>query len=247
MPAVADALPTGPIYGVHQTQETRVEPLPGRDVGALVRALRHDPIEHTTVTPGHMWLVGALTDSPYDVVAWTSAGALVVMDVKVYEATPSAIEDAYAEARTLAAPEPDPPAYTAFKSLGRWLDADDATIADMVGIGRTTPYTWKRDGREPRATTAQRIYEFHATLDSLRRRLGAVGLRRWLHEGIPPRRETLLAGDLESLDFDVHALLFRRESGRRVDLGAAPEDLTLDEAVRSDRPLRPSGRRPRRS
>jgi hypothetical protein len=229
MPAVADALPTGPIYGVHQTQETRVEPLPGRDVGALVRALRHDPIEHTTVTPGHMWLVGALTDSPYDVVAWTSAGALVVMDVKVYEATPSAIEDAYAEARTLAAPEPDPPAYTAFKSLGRWLDA------------------WKRDGREPRATTAQRIYEFHATLDSLRRRLGAVGLRRWLHGGIPPRRETLLAGDLESLDFDVHALLFRRESGRRVDLGAAPEDLTLDEAVRSDRPLRPSGRRPRRS
>jgi len=248
MQTLLNTVPTGAIYGIHAAQETRAEELPAIDVGSLVGALRYDPVEHTAVTPQHGRLVGSLSNSPLDVIAFIGGGAMLFVEHKVFEATPSVIERA--RAATVATgrePVSDPPAYEAFKALGRWLDADDAAIADMVGVGRTTPYTWKRDGREPRAATAQRIYEYHATLDSLRRRLGAGGLRRWLHEGIPPRRDTLLASGLERLDVDVHALLFRREPARRVDLAAAPEDTAPVETTRGERPLRASGRRPRRS
>ncbi len=124
------------------------------------------------------------------------------------------------------AAQDEPPAYRAFKDLSRWLDADDGQIADMVSIGRTTPYTWKREGREPRPATAQRIYEHHATLDALRRRLGGDAFRRWLNEGVSTRRDALLAGDLAGLEQDVHDVLFRRPKDERIDLAAAPEDST---------------------
>src|SRR5262249_55741433 len=67
------------------------------------------------------------------------------------------------------AQDSDPEAFTAFKDLGRWLNADDEQIAGMLGIGRTTAYSWKRERREPRPDNARRIYEFHAVLDSVRR------------------------------------------------------------------------------
>jgi hypothetical protein len=246
MQTLIATVPTGAIYGIHAAQETRAEELATIDVGGLVGALRRDPVVPTAVTPQHERLVDPR--SPFDVIAFTGGGAMVFVEFKVFDPTPSVIEQARgATVAIRREPVSEPAAYEAFKALGRWLDADDAAIADMVGVGRTTPYTWKRDGREPRAATSQRIYEHHATLDSLRRRLGAGGLRRWLHEGIPPRRETLLAGGLERLDADVHALLFRREPARRIDLAAAPEDTAPVAATRDERSLRPSGRRPRRS
>jgi hypothetical protein len=136
-----------------------------------------------------------------------------------------------------------PAAFRAFKDLGAWLDAEDSEIADMVGVGRTTPYTWRRDNREPRAATAQRIYEHHATLDSLRRRLGRDQLRAWLHEGSPTRRERLLRGGLQSLGPEVHGVVFRPAA--RADLAAAP-DVDTSAVMPAARPAQPSGRRPRR-
>jgi hypothetical protein len=248
MQTLTHTVPTGAIYGIHASQETRAERLATIDVERLIGALQRDPVGHTEVTPLHVGLLVA-RDSPLpDVIAYATSGVLLVGEVKVFESTPSTIERTRSRVVPVT-PERagDPPAYEAFKALGRWLDADDAAIADMVGVGRTTPYTWKRDGREPRPATAQRIYEHHATLDALRRRLGIGGLRRWLHEGITPRRDVLLAGDLERLEGDVHAVLFRREPAQRIDLAAAPEDSTPAEAARGERPLRPSGRRPRRA
>ncbi|HEV2769289.1 MAG TPA: hypothetical protein VGV40_03805 [Solirubrobacteraceae bacterium] len=139
-----------------------------------------------------------------------------------------------------------PPAFHAFKDLGKWLDADDGEVAQMVGFGRTTPYSWKRSGAEPRVGTVQRLYEYHATLDSLHRRLGDDGLRRWLHLGAPStRRETLLAGRLEELEHEVHELLFRRAPESRLDLAAAPEDAGAVGARQGQAP-HASRRRPRR-
>jgi len=135
----------------------------------------------------------------------------------------------------------DPPAYRAFKDLGVWLNAGDDQVADMLGIGRTTPYAWKREGREPRPETARRIYEYHAVLDSLRRRLGSSEFQMWLREGNPSRHDRLLAGELESLDRDVHAVLFQPVAAGRPDLGWAPEPAAA--AVASD----PSARAPRRA
>jgi len=130
---------------------------------------------------------------------------------------------------TPSVPEVAPPrAYVAFKDLASWLSADEADIADMVGIGRTTPYAWRRDGREPRPSTVRRLYEYHATLDALRRRLGESAMQRWLELG---RRETLLAGNLEALGDDLRQALFS-PAQRWFDLAAAPEP-TDDIPVRS--------------
>jgi len=232
MQAVIDTAPTGVIYSMHATQETRAEGLAAIDVENLIGALLDRAAEPTTVTPQHEWLIASLSgfallsaslsgfpsfSSPWfsssslDLVAQRVHHLMPALE-RVFEATPSVIERARASAADhQRRPESDPPAYEAYKALGRWLAAGDAAIADMVGVGRTTPYTWKRDGREPRAATVQRIYEYHATLDSLRRKLGIAGLRRWLHEGVPPRLETLLAGELERLEADVHAELFSRK------------------------------------
>lgn len=248
MTTLIQTTPTGAVYGTHGPRETRVEPLPAIDVDSLIGVFVDDRSEHTEVTASHRRLVDSLDIWISDVIAFTTAAAVLVAEAKVFEPTPSTIEQI--RARTLPF-TPDevrgPSAYEAFKALGRWLDADDAAIADMVGVGRTTPYAWKRDGREPRAATTQRIYEYDATIDSLRRRLGIGGLRRWLHEGIPSRRDTLLAGNLERLEGDVHAVLFRREPAQRIDLAASPEEppVTVETPGR-EQPLRPSGRRPRR-
>jgi hypothetical protein len=246
MQTLTDTVPTGARYGVHAPQETHVEGLPAIDVESLIGALRWDSLDHTDVTPQHIQALGGGAGSALDVVAYAS-GALLVAEMKVFESTPSTIEQSRGWVMPVDRAASDPPAYEAFKALGRWLNADDAAIADMVGVGRTTPYTWKRDGREPRAATSQRIYEYHATVDALRRRLGIGGLRRWLHEGVSPRRDVLLAGELESLEPDVHELLFRRAPTQRVDLAAAPEDTDPGGTAPGGRSLRPSGRRPRRS
>jgi hypothetical protein len=246
MQTLAHAAPTGAIYGVHAPQETRAERLLTIDVENLLGALRRDLVGHTDVTPMNVRLLGVGSGSAHDVITYTG-GALLVAEMKVFEATPSTLEHSRGWVVPVDVVASDPPAYEAFKALGRWLNADDAAIADMVGVGRTTPYTWKRDGREPRAATSQGIYEYHATLDALRRRLGIGGLRRWLHEGVMPRRDVLLAGDLERLERDVHEVLFRRAPTRRVDLAAAPEDTAPAGVAPSGRSLRPSGRRPRRS
>jgi hypothetical protein len=142
--------------------------------------------------------------------------------------------------------QPGPSAYQACKAIGEWLGAGDEEVADAVGIGRTTPYAWRRDGREPRRGTAQRIYEFHAVLNSVRRELGQEKFALWLFGGDPSRRELLLAGDLESLEASVDTVLFER--GRsRPDLSWSPEDTEPIKTPASGEAPRPSRRRPRRA
>lgn len=139
-----------------------------------------------------------------------------------------------------------PPAFRAFKDLVRWLEADDAQVSAAIGVGRTTPYSWKRDEREPRASTVRRLYEYHAVISSLRRRLGAMEFRRWLFGDDSEPRARLLDGELEAVEKRVHELLFRRHD-TGVGLGWAPEDSEATDLRPRPEPLRPSGRRPRRA
>ena len=240
---------TGAIYRMSVSDETQPDQLPALDAEDLIRRPQREP-ESTETTlrgepaihqlAGHALRLGAFFG--------------VLSAPNAFEPTPFSIAPTHAAILAVAAPAPiastEPAAYKAFKDLAAWLEAEDSQIADMVGIGRTTPYAWKREGHEPRAATAQRIYEHHATLDSLSRRLGAAGLHRWLREASPTRRDTLLNGDLESLERDVHTILFRRSRERRYDLAAAPDDYAPSDAVSDSaapsQTIRPSGRRPRR-
>jgi hypothetical protein len=238
MPHLTETEPTAEVYRVPAEAETRLDALPNFDTDALTGPLERDLSERT--------LAGAeeeIVFSAYMFTAVFSRVAAIAEAVKrvnvLFQSTPFTMEPASRSSSH------EPPAHRAFKDLGRWLAADDGDIAEMVGIGRTTPYAWRRDGHEPRIGTVQRLYEYHATLDSVRRRLGGAAFARWLHEGVPSRRDALLAGRLESLDTDVHELLFRRPAEHRIDLAAAPEDSTTHTESARSTPARPSGRRPR--
>lgn len=165
---------------------------------------------------------------------------LRTVDAPVREKVVRLLEDAPAVAA--------PPAYQAFKDLARWLEAEDGEVAKAVGIGRTTPYSWKRDGREPRADTVRRLYEYHATLLALHRRLGESGFRAWTFASRRGHREALLAGNLAAVERDVDTVLFGRATDRLPDLAWAPEQAPEaepdDDSVQENR-LR--GRRPRRA
>jgi len=133
-----------------------------------------------------------------------------------------------------------------FKKLGEWLSVGDEDIAAAIGIGRTTVYSWQRENREPRRGTAQRLYEYHAVLSALRRRLGPEGLTLWLSAGEPSHRDLLLAGDLESVEVAVDTQLF----GGRVagsDFAWQTNDRGPAVASSDSEPLRPSRRKARRA
>lgn len=142
-----------------------------------------------------------------------------------------------------------PKAFAAFKDLASWLDAPDEEITKLIGVGRTTPYSWERDGRDPRRGSVRKLFETHATLAAIRDRLGEGGLHRWLNSGEPSRRDLVLRGDLADLERDVHQLLFRpRDTG--VDLAWRPDrepDPTSEPEDQAASAARPSHRKARRA
>ena len=101
-------------------------------------------------------------------------------------------------------------AYAAFKDLGRWLMLDDPTVARMVGIKRTTPYAWGRDGRQPRPATVRRLLQHHSVVAAVVDRLGAGDALAWLAAGNPSPVDLLLDGRLDAVDELVGELVFAR-------------------------------------
>jgi hypothetical protein len=106
------------------------------------------------------------------------------------------------------------PTFDAFKDLMRWLDATDQEVADMVGIGRTTPYTWRREGREPRRSTVRLLLQVHSVVAGLVDALGEDAANRLLSIEHPEYRKSLLRGNLQEIQPAIHDLLFKRERRR---------------------------------
>ena len=81
------------------------------------------------------------------------------------------------------------PDYQAFKDLCRWLNLTDEEAARVVGVRRTTPYAWERDGTRPRPETARRMYQVHAAIAALVQRYSEEEAMRfsWPAQR-PPRR-----------------------------------------------------------
>lgn len=105
-------------------------------------------------------------------------------------------------------------AFGAFKDLMRWLEATDREVADMVGIGRTTPYTWSREGREPRRSTVRKLFQAHSLISALVDALGEDAAIRWISIEHPDHRESLLAGNLSDVQAALHEILFKRRRRR---------------------------------
>jgi hypothetical protein len=114
-------------------------------------------------------------------------------------------------------------AYAAFKDLGRWLMLDDTAVARMVGIKRTTPYAWERQGSEPRPATVRRLLQHHAVVAAVVDRLGETDAQAWLAAGSPSRIELLLDGRLDAIDEQVGELVFARSAASPPSGGYVPE------------------------
>lgn len=134
-----------------------------------------------------------------------------------------------------------------FKELGGWLHIRDDEVAALAGIARTTARSWLREGREPRPSTARRLYQLHALAAAVAGRLGDEGARLWFAAGDPAPRDLLLEGDLEPVERRVQGLLFQRPPDRRVQPRAwlDEERPPLAVAPRA-KPPRPRRRRPLR-
>lgn len=102
----------------------------------------------------------------------------------------------------------EPRLWRAFKDLTRWLSATDEQVCEMLGIRRTTPYAWKRDGVQPRPSTVRSTLQHHSALGSLRRTVGDERFDLWLHGGAPSRREQLLARGHDDLRAEIDDLIF---------------------------------------
>ena len=87
--------------------------------------------------------------------------------------------------RSISRPGPEPRAYRTFVELADWLEMSQEEAARLLGMGRTTPLAWRRAGHEPQPARARRLYQTHALVSTLVRRLGEVATRRWLGAGDP--------------------------------------------------------------
>lgn len=124
----------------------------------------------------------------------------------------------------IAEPKPHSSAYLAFKELAGWLLLGDEDLAAAIGVGRTTPYTWERERREPRAETARRLYQVHGTVAALVDQLGESAATRWLAAGSPSPASLLRRGEVAEVNRLAHDLLFRPAARRLAPGGFAIEE-----------------------
>jgi hypothetical protein len=106
--------------------------------------------------------------------------------------------------------ESDPPAFAAFCQLREWLLVSANDVADLVGIGRTTPYnSWKKGGG-PHPANARRLYQIHGLVEAMVQRLGGAGARAWLAAGDPSPFELMRRGDVEGATSAAQEMVFGR-------------------------------------
>lgn len=99
-------------------------------------------------------------------------------------------------------------AYSTFVELADWLELTQARTAALLGMGRTTPLAWKRNGHEPQPARARRLYQTHALVSTLLRRLGREEMRRWMDSGNPSPLDLIAEGDVTGADDLADELIF---------------------------------------
>jgi transcriptional regulator with XRE-family HTH domain len=114
------------------------------------------------------------------------------------------------ELHVVAAPRRGSRAFEMFSELRDWLNLTTQQTASLVGIGRTTALAWERDGREPRAAHARRLYQVHSIIGALVKRLGRDAATEWLELGTPSPQELLERGDITDVARSAEQILLHR-------------------------------------
>jgi hypothetical protein len=159
---------------------------------------------------------------------------------RVYRVTGSTI--VLPPLRSSSPPEAEPEglsAYRAFSELATWLRMTQEETAQLLDIGRTTPLAWRR-GPQPRPALARRLYQTHALVKTLVRRLGHDDALRWLHRGSPSPLEVIRAGDVTRADDLAEEMIFGSPArSARLDTWIdEPDDAEPPETTSSSAPSR---------
>jgi hypothetical protein len=151
-------------------------------------------------------------------VALGSSRPLLELVEEMFEAVPSSGSAATSKA------------FTAFTELRKWLRLTAREAADLIGVKRTTPNAWQREGREPRPASARRLYQLHAVVSALVRKLGENEAIRWLETGEPSPRERLLRGEIGPVASDAESVVIGPQGAARPRPGSLidePEGVTV--------------------
>ena len=98
-------------------------------------------------------------------------------------------------------------AYSTFVELADWLGMTQEELAGLFHYGRTTPLAWRR-GHEPRRDRVRQLYQTHALVGTLVRRLGREATQSWFERGAPSPRDLIANGDVSAADDLAEALIF---------------------------------------
>lgn len=192
-------------------------------------------------------LVGAAFDQVHRL-ASIALQPLVAPTATATYLPPLRIPHRYARFEPRIVPVPRSRAYRAFTELTAWLGMTQEETATLLGIGRTTPLAWRR-GHEPQPARARRLFQTHALVKTLVRRLGTDEARRWLGRGTPSPLELIRSGNVAAADDRAEAMIFGAAVPSRldawVDNDATPPTHAPDPAA-AGTPRRVRRRGPRR-
>jgi hypothetical protein len=160
-------------------------------------------------------LVGAAFDQVHRV-ASIALQPLVAPTATATYLQPLRIPHHYAPLEPRIAPVPQSRAYRAFTELTAWLGMTQEETAALLEIGRTTPLAWRR-GHEPQPARARRLFQTHALVKTLVRRLGTDEARRWLGRGTPSPLELIRSGNVAAADDRAEAVIFDAAVPSRLD------------------------------
>jgi len=111
-------------------------------------------------------------------------------------------------------------AFAAFDDLRQWLRLSSEEAAKLIGVGRTTPLSWEREGHEPRPATARRLYQLHTLVSAVVERVGEPAAIRWLESGSPSPHDLIIGGRFDEAARSAEELLIGRRPAMTLEPGA---------------------------
>jgi transcriptional regulator with XRE-family HTH domain len=112
----------------------------------------------------------------------------------------------------------------AFQRLREALPLTDDELAVVVGVGRTTPYKWNREGSSPKPKTLRLVLRLDAIVRGLLASHDRAEFDQWLLVGDPAPIQLLRDQSIEIFERLAHAVIFKPASQRSpgYDLDALP-------------------------
>jgi transcriptional regulator with XRE-family HTH domain len=108
------------------------------------------------------------------------------------------------------------PHVEAYQRLREAFRITDDELADVVGVGRTTPYKWSREGASPKPTTLRLILRLDAIVRGLLASRERTSFDEWLLLGDPSPIALLRRHDFDRFERRAHAAIFARPAVRTV-------------------------------